>query len=58
MGCVYMKNMPRGFTPCLFRATTCKHLSPGEKTEAMTITVNFNDLGLTLKDIPRFGVAG
>lgn len=24
----------------------------------MAITVNFNDLGLTLKDIPRFGVAG
>lgn len=24
----------------------------------MAIAVNFNDLGLTLKDIPRFGVAG
>lgn len=58
MGCTYTKNMPRCFIPSLFRATPCKHFSPDEKTKATAITVNFNDLGLTLKDIPRFGVAG
>lgn len=58
MGCMYMKNKPRWFIPDLFRATTCKHLSPDEKTKATAITVNFSNLGLTLKDIPRFGDAG
>lgn len=58
MGWIYTKNMPSYFTPDLFRATTCKHLSLDEKTKAMTITMNFDNLGLTPKDIPRFGVAG
>lgn len=52
------KTCPHVFIPYLFRATARKHLTPDEKTKAIAIAVNFNDLGLTLKDIPRFEAAG
>lgn len=50
--------MPTCLYPHLFRATARKHLTPEEKAKTMAIAVNFSDLGLSLKDIPRFGVAG
>lgn len=51
------KTCPRVFTPYLFRATSCQHLTPDQKTNAMPIAMDFNDLGLTPEDTPWFGVA-